>query len=73
MSNQVVRLKPFHYIHVKDLNQGSIRVVTGPRTFTTEEYEEGNLGIFLERFSLSSCSCSNSNGDHPTRTLCSNR
>jgi len=40
MSHQVVRLKPFHYIHVKDVNTNSTRVVCGPCTFTTEEHEE---------------------------------
>lgn len=41
MSNDLVRIKPLHYIHVKDVNQDVTRVVVGPLNFACEEYEAG--------------------------------
>jgi len=43
MSNDLVRIKPLHYIHVKDVNQDVTRVVVGPLNFACEEYEAVTL------------------------------
>lgn len=37
---QVLKIPHLFYIHVKDKNTGYERLVVGPRTFTSEEYEE---------------------------------
>lgn len=37
---QVLKIPHLYYIHVKDKNTGYERFVVGPRTFTSEEYEE---------------------------------
>lgn len=39
-TSQVVKINQFRYIHVKNKNTNSIRLITGPLTYTTEEYEE---------------------------------
>jgi len=36
----VIRLKPYHYIHVLDNNTNVTRVETGPQTFTRQEHEK---------------------------------
>jgi len=35
-----VKLLPLHYIHIRDVNKNIVKVVTGPRIFTCEEFEE---------------------------------
>jgi len=37
MSDQVIRLKPFHYIHVLDNNTNVTSVEVGPRTITVAD------------------------------------
>jgi len=37
--SQVIRLKPFHYIHVLDNNTNVTRVVVGPLTYTVLDHE----------------------------------
>jgi len=39
MSSQVIRLKPFHYIHVLNNNTNVTSVVTGPATLTIQDHE----------------------------------
>jgi major vault protein len=36
----VIRLKPYHYIHVVDNNTNATRVEVGPQTFTRQEHEK---------------------------------
>jgi len=36
----VIRIKPFHYIHVLDNNTNVTRVVVGPKTFTRQDHEQ---------------------------------
>eukprot|EP01006_Ploeotia_vitrea_P061194 TRINITY_DN7746_c0_g1_i1.p1 TRINITY_DN7746_c0_g1~~TRINITY_DN7746_c0_g1_i1.p1 ORF type:complete len:841 (+),score=171.23 TRINITY_DN7746_c0_g1_i1:48-2570(+) len=38
--DDVVRLKPYQYIHVHDNNQNVTRVVVGPETFTKKDHEQ---------------------------------
>merc|ERR1712137_1505456 len=40
VTGSVFRIKPFHYIHVLDTNNGVTNVVLGPRTFTRKEHEK---------------------------------
>jgi len=40
----VVRLRPFHYLHVKDTNANVIRVLIGPATLTCLEHEQVVFG-----------------------------
>jgi major vault protein len=40
MSASVIRIKPYHYIHVLDNNANVTRVVVGPRTFTVLDHEK---------------------------------
>jgi len=40
----VIRIKPYHYIHVLDNNTNVTRVVVGPLTFTRQEHETLVLG-----------------------------
>jgi major vault protein len=35
----VIRLKPYHYIHVLDNNTNVTRVEVGPQTFTRKDHE----------------------------------
>jgi len=39
MSAAVIRIKPYHYIHVLDNNSNVTRVVLGPQTFTRMDHE----------------------------------
>jgi hypothetical protein len=36
----VLKINRNQFIHVKDKNTNAVRLVIGPKTFTTEEYEE---------------------------------
>jgi len=36
----VIRIKPFHYIHVLDNNLNVTTVVVGPKTFTRQDHEK---------------------------------
>jgi major vault protein len=36
----VIRIKPYHYIHVLDNNANVTRVVVGPKTFTRQDHEQ---------------------------------
>jgi major vault protein len=36
----VIRIKPYHYIHVLDNNANTTRVEVGPQTFTSQEHEK---------------------------------
>jgi len=38
-SASVIRIKPYHYIHVLDNNQNVTKVVVGPKTFTRQDHE----------------------------------
>jgi major vault protein len=38
--DSVIRIKPFHYIHVLDNNSNVTKVVVGPRTFTRADHEK---------------------------------
>ncbi|EGC31310.1 major vault protein-alpha [Dictyostelium purpureum] len=38
--NSVIRIKPFHYIHVLDNNTNVTRVEVGPQTFTRQDHEK---------------------------------
>ena len=38
--SDVVRLKPYQYIHVHDNNTNCSRVIVGPATFTRQEHEQ---------------------------------
>eukprot|EP01129_Flabellula_baltica_P005522 TRINITY_DN200_c0_g1_i2.p1 TRINITY_DN200_c0_g1~~TRINITY_DN200_c0_g1_i2.p1 ORF type:complete len:830 (-),score=247.95 TRINITY_DN200_c0_g1_i2:68-2536(-) len=40
MSSSVIRIKPYHYIHVLDNNANTTRVVEGPMTFTVLDHEK---------------------------------
>ena len=40
----VVRIKPFHYVHVHDTNSSVTRVIAGPLTFTRQEHERVVFG-----------------------------
>jgi len=40
----VVRLRPFHYLHLKDTNTNVVRVVIGPSTLTCLEHEQVVFG-----------------------------
>jgi len=40
----VIRIKPYHYIHVLDNNNNVTRVEVGPRTFTRQEHEQVVFG-----------------------------
>ena len=40
----VIRIKPFHYIHVLDNNTNLTRLEVGPQTFTRQEHEKVVLG-----------------------------
>ena len=40
----VVRIKPFHYVHVHDTNSSVTRVIVGPLTFTRQEHERVVFG-----------------------------
>lgn len=40
MSSQVIRLKPFHYIHITDRNTNVTYLSVGPKTITTQEHED---------------------------------
>jgi major vault protein len=44
MSKEVIRIRPFHYLHVKDTNRSIVYVVTGPGTFTCKQHEQVILG-----------------------------
>jgi len=44
MSKEVIRLRPFHYLHLKDTNANIIRVKTGPGTYTCQQHEQVILG-----------------------------
>jgi len=44
MSSNVIRLKPFFYIHVLDNNSNVTRVEIGPQTFTRQEHEKVVFG-----------------------------
>ena len=35
----VIRIKPYHYIHVLDNNTNVTRVEVGPKTFTRQDHE----------------------------------
>jgi len=39
-SAEVIRIKPFFYIHVQDNNANVTKVVTGPQTFTRQDHEK---------------------------------
>lgn len=36
IAGSVFRIKPYHYIHVLDTNNGVTNVIVGPRTFTRQ-------------------------------------
>jgi len=38
--NRVIRLRPYHYIHVLDNNTNTTSVLTGPQTFVRKDHEE---------------------------------
>jgi len=38
-SNQVIRIRPFQYIHILDTNTNTVRVITGPLKYTCKEHE----------------------------------
>jgi len=40
VNGSVFRIKPFHYIHVLDTNNGVTNVILGPKTFTRKEHEK---------------------------------
>merc|ERR1712137_454595 len=40
VKGSVFRIKPYHYIHVLDTNNGVTNVIVGPRTFTRQEHEK---------------------------------
>jgi len=40
VKGSVFRIKPYHYIHVLDTNNGVTSVIVGPRTFTRQEHEK---------------------------------
>lgn len=40
----VIRIKPYHFIHVLDNNTNVTRVETGPQTFTRQDHEKVALG-----------------------------
>lgn len=44
MSDHIIRIKPFDYIHVLDTNSNVTRVVTGPLTYTRKEHEQVVFG-----------------------------
>jgi len=42
--SSVIRIKPYHFIHVLDNNSNTTRVETGPQTFTRQDHEKLVLG-----------------------------
>jgi major vault protein len=38
--SSVIRIKPYHYIHVLDNNSNTTNVVVGPKTFTRQDHEK---------------------------------
>jgi len=45
MSNRdIIRIRPFHYLHVKDTNANIVRVITGPKSFTCQQHEQVIFG-----------------------------
>jgi len=40
MAQSVIRIKPYHYIHVADNNANVTRVEVGPQTFTRKDHEQ---------------------------------
>eukprot|EP00759_Apiculatamorpha_spiralis_P039191 PhF_6_TR38091/c5_g1_i1/m.56819/K17266/MVP; major vault protein len=37
---EVVRLKPYQYVHIQDNNENTTRTIVGPTTFTRKEHEQ---------------------------------
>ncbi len=42
--NVVIRIKPYHFIHVLDNNTNVTRVEVGPQTFTRQDHEKVVFG-----------------------------
>lgn len=40
----MIRIRPFHYLHIKDSNTNIVRVVTGPKTLTCLDHEKVVFG-----------------------------
>jgi major vault protein len=40
MSSTVIRLKPYHFLHITDKNTNVTKLVCGPQTITIQEHEE---------------------------------
>jgi len=44
LQDYIIRIDPFHYLHVKDTNTNIVQVVTGPKTHTCLDHEKVVFG-----------------------------